>query len=100
MELMANTNPAQRYIELQAELKALESEKELLRLQLIGIAVSGLDVGPYVINVSESTSDRLEGLNAIKDKSRSLYDALHTAGCVKSVVSTRLTVKAKLDEVL
>lgn len=86
-------NPAERYLEVQSQLKALESEKELLRVQLMDLAASGVDVGPYEIKVLESTSDRLEGLTAIKDKSRSLFDALHEAGCVKQVTSTRLIVK-------
>ena len=43
--------------------------------------------------ISESTSERLEGIKAIADKSPSLLEALHAAGCVKTVTSTRLTVK-------
>jgi uncharacterized protein YggE len=47
----------------------------------------------YRVSVSESTSERLEGMKAIADKSPSLLQALHAAGCVKTVTSTRLTVK-------
>ena len=88
-------NPASRYIEVLAAIKALEAEKEELRAVLMSIA----DTPPpgYLIRVVESRSDRLESLKAIRDKSQSLFDALHAAGAVKEVVSTRLTVTSHTD---
>ena len=85
-------NPAARYLEVTASLKALEDEKDELRAILMACA----DAPPegFTVRVSESTADRVESLKAIGDKSPSLLAALHAAGCIKAVVSTRLTVKA------
>lgn len=88
-------NPAARYIAIQAEIKALEEEKELLRIQLMAI----VDTPPegYTITVVNTSTDRLEGLKAIRDKSESLWKALHEVGAVKKVESTRVTVKEVKD---
>lgn len=72
--------------------KAADEAKEELRLQVMALAGSETS-SKYIVKVSESTSERLEGLKAIADKSPSLLAALHSAGCVKTVTSTRLTVK-------
>lgn len=80
-------------LELMAEIKRLEAENEEVRLQLM--ACDGEESEHYSVRVVESKSDRLESLKAIKDKSRSLFNALHECGAVKEVVSTRLIVKTK-----
>lgn len=80
-----------RYLQLTARLKKLEDQKDLLKAQLM--ALDGQNVDGYAISIKESTSDRIESLKAIKDKSPSLFAALHDAGCVKQVLTTRLTVK-------
>jgi hypothetical protein len=84
-------NQCQRYLEVLKAIKTLEDEKDELRAQLMAV----VDTPPdgWMIRVTESVSDRVESLKAIRDKSQSLFDALHAAGCVKEVVSTRLTVK-------
>ena len=93
------TNPAQRYLDINAQIKALEAEKEALRDELMEL----VDAPPagYSIKMVESSADRLEGLKAIQDRSQSLFDALHMAGCIKQVISKRLTVcilNTTLDE--
>jgi hypothetical protein len=89
-------NPAAEYIALLADIKRLEERKEELRAVLMSIA----ETPPpgYLIRVTESRSDRLESLKAIRDKSQSLFDALHAAGAVKEVVSTRLTVTSHTED--
>ena len=59
----------------------------------MGLAASGIAPERYSIRVSESTSERIESLRVIRDKSPSLFEALHQAGAIKEVVSTRITVK-------
>jgi len=92
-------NPAERYLDINAQIKALEAEKETLRDELMEL----VDAPPdgYSIKLVESSSDRLEGLKAIQDRSQSLFDALHMAGCIKKTISKRLTVSIlnqSLDE--
>jgi hypothetical protein len=80
-----------QYLELNKQIKELEEQKEALRLQLM--ALDGQEVDGFSIKVTESTQERIEALKAIKDKSPSLFQALHDAGCIKQVVSTRVNVK-------
>jgi hypothetical protein len=81
---------AARYLEVTEALRALESEKDELRVQLMAV---GSEATAYTVSVKESTSERIESLRAIRDKSPSLFEALHQAGAIKEVVSTRITVK-------
>jgi hypothetical protein len=62
------------------------------------MALDGQSVDGYLIAVKESTSERIESLKAIKDKSPSLFQALHDAACIKQVVSTRVTVKPEAKD--
>ena len=75
-----------------AALQAAEEAKDALRVELMAAAPHNTSAR-FVVKVSESTSERLEGMKHIADKSPSLLKALHEAGCVKTVTSTRLTVK-------
>jgi len=84
------TNPAERYIAINAQIKALEAEKEALRDELIALVDS--PPAGYSIKLVESSADRLEGLKAIQDRSQSLFDALYASGCVKKTISKRLTI--------
>lgn len=84
---------AARYLEVTEALRVLESKKDELRVQVMGLAASGIEPERYSIRVSESKSDRIESLRVIRDKSPSLFEALHQAGAIKEVVSTRITVK-------
>lgn len=93
---MSKTSLPKQYLELNAKIKELEEAKEALRLQLM--ALDGQEVDGYAISVKESKSDRIESLKAIKDKSPSLFQALHDAGCIKEVVSTRVNVKEIKNE--
>jgi hypothetical protein len=85
---------AARYLEVTEQLRALESEKDGLRLHLMA---NGSLATAYTVTVKESTSERIESLRVIRDKSPSLFEALHQAGAIKEVVSTRITVKLKGD---
>ena len=82
-----------RYNRINGLIKRLTEAKDELRVQLM--ACDGQSSNAFSVRVSEVTTDRLEGLKQIQSKSQSLYNALHEAGCVKQVVSTRLTVKEK-----
>lgn len=81
----------EEYNRVVAEIKELTAKKDELKAQLM--ACDGESTEHYSVTVKESKSDRIESLKAIKDKSQSLFDALHSAGCVKQVTSTRLYIK-------
>lgn len=81
----------EQYNAVCAQIKALNEKKDELKAQLM--VCDGEHGERYSVSVKESTSDRIESLKAIKDKSQSLFDALHSAGCVKQVTSTRLYIK-------
>ncbi len=81
------------YLRADKRAKKAADLRESLRDQLLENPASSLR---YSVTVTESTSERIESLKAIKDKSVSLFNALHEAGCVKEVVSKRLTVKEKV----
>ena len=83
---------AKRYNRINALMKRLEDAKDELKVQLM--ALDGESGALYAVKVSEYTQDRLESLSAIKDKSQSLWNALHEAGCVKQITATRLNLKA------
>lgn len=82
----------QAYLDAQDALKRAEEAKEELRVLILAEAPHNQSER-FKVAISESTSERLEGIKAIADKSPSLLEALHAAGCVKTVTSTRLTVK-------
>lgn len=84
-------NICRRYNRINRLIKRLEAEKAELRVQLM--ACDGETSQHYQVKVTESKADRVESLKAIRDKSESLFKALHEAGCIKEVVSTRVTVK-------
>lgn len=88
---MTTTNPAADYLAITAKIKALEEQKETLKVQLM--ALDGQEVDGYSVKVTTSHSDRVESLKAIEDKSPSLFRALHDAGCIKRVESHRVIVK-------
>jgi hypothetical protein len=88
---MSKTNLPKQYLDLNTKIKELEELKDELKIQLM--ALDGQEVDGYTISVKESKSDRIESLKAIKDKSPSLFQALHDAGCVKEIISTRVNVK-------
>jgi len=81
----------EQYNAVCAEIKELTAKKDELKAQLM--SCDGESSDSWSITVKESKSDRIESLKAIKDKSQSLFDALHSAGCVKQVTSTRLYIK-------
>ena len=84
---------AKRYNRLNKLMKRLEEAKDEMKVQLM--TMDGLSGELYAITVSEYTQERLESLKAIKDKSQSLWSALHEAGCVKETKATRLNIKEK-----
>lgn len=84
----------QAYLDATSALKQAEEAKEALRVQVLACAPTEASER-FTVKITESKSDRIESLKAILDKSPSLHKALHEAGCVKEVVSTRLTVKPK-----
>ena len=79
-----------KYLKLQSLIKRLEAEKERLRLEIM----VGTDFpSTYSVTITKFTSRRIESLEAIRDKSQNLYDALFTAGCVRESEHTRVLVK-------
>jgi hypothetical protein len=80
-----------QYERISKRLELLKDMKECLRVQLM--AADGQVTDSYSIKVTESTQERVESLKAIKDKSESLFKALHEAGCIKQVPITRLNIK-------
>lgn len=82
-----------RYNRINALMKRLQAAKDELKVQLM--ACDGEESERYTVSVSTVKQERIEGLKAIKDKSRSLFNALHEAGCIREVESTRLSVKEK-----
>lgn len=82
---------AKRYKTLSDKIKKLETQKDELKTQLM--AHDGQSGEKFKISVTEYTSDRIESLKAIRDKSQALFDMLHEAGCVKEVTATRLNLK-------
>ena len=83
----------QAYLDATAALKAAEEAKDALRVQLMAEAPHNTSQA-FTVKITESTSDRIESLKAIYDKSPSLHQALHDVGAIKQVVSTRVSVKA------
>jgi len=77
--------------------KQADEALETLRLQVMATAPHNT-TDKFKVVIAESTSERLEGLKAIKDKSPSLFKALQSAGCIKNTVSTRLTVEPLGEE--
>lgn len=69
----------------------LEEMKNCLREQLI--TANGQSTDTFMVKVTESTQERVESLKVIKDKSESLFKALHEAGAIKQVKTTRLNIK-------
>lgn len=84
-------NLIKAYKATQDAIKKLEEQKDELKVQLM--ALDGTETDAFRISVTEYTQDRLESLKAIRDKSQSLFDALHEAGCVKQIPVTRLNLK-------
>jgi hypothetical protein len=57
------------------------------------MALDGESSDDYAVKVTESTQERVESLKVIKDKSESLFKALHEAGAIKQVKTTRLNIR-------
>jgi len=83
----------QAYLTACEALKAAEEAKDALRVQLMAEAPHNTSQA-FTVKITESISERVESLKAIRDKSQSLFDALHAAGCVREVAQTRVSVKA------
>jgi len=83
---------ATQYKSINEQIKTLESKKDELKASLM--TLDGEQGDLWKISVTEYKSDRVESLKAIKDKSPSLFKALHDAGSIKSITSTRLNIKS------
>ena len=73
--------------------KAADEALEALRAQIMAEAPHSASER-FQVRIVESTSERIESLKAIRDKSPKLIEALRSVGAIKTVVSTRLTVQA------
>lgn len=81
------------YNALTTEEKRIKARKDELRDAILAQHQTYASAA-YTVTVTTYTSTRLESLEAIRDKSQKLYDALFAAGAVKSVESQRIAVKA------
>jgi len=81
-----------RYTRLKALQASIAIQLEELRDEILATPPESIP-STWSVKITESTSDRLVGLQEIKDKSRKLYDALISTGCVKQTTAKRLTVK-------
>jgi predicted secreted protein len=80
------------YLQAKQAVKDAEEHLDQLRLQVMAT----VDAEPSDrVKVTVSTSERVESLKAIADKSPSLLKALHEIGAIKEVKQTRLTVKPR-----
>lgn len=82
-----------QFLEVKSAIKQLKDKEEELKAIIMGCV--DMESERYTVNVTEFTQTRLESLDAIKEKSKALYETLIENGCVKEVPSTRLTVKPK-----
>lgn len=82
---------AQRYCDIGEAIKALEDEKDALRVQLM--ALDGISGEFFRIEVTEYVQERLESLRSIRDKSEALFLALHELGAVRETKATRVNIK-------
>jgi hypothetical protein len=81
-----------RYTRLKALQASITIQLDELRDEILAADPATFPT-TWRVTITESTSDRLVGLSEIKDKSRKLYDALISTGCVKQTTAKRLTVK-------
>lgn len=83
---------ARSYLKTTQLIKRLEAKKDDIKAQLIAHGEFKTDA--YSSKVIDTESEYVESLKDIKDKSIKLFDALHSAGCVRIKKATRLLVKA------
>ncbi len=83
-----------KYLKIDALIKRLTAEKESIRDEIIKAAEHNEEFpGTYRVTVKEHERRSVASLEDIRDKSQKLYDALESAGCIKLVKQTRVTVK-------